>query len=130
MVPSMPVPTITPPNTVAASTRYIVGSIPAMPPVLTSGSRSSLPVEMGVEVSTTRADDSSAPPSAASVCAISGWNIQMPARPATEPTARVRAVPCRNSIIPKVMAGMISTFGVILNVERMAVRISLLWLVA
>ncbi len=53
IVPSIPVPIMAPPNIMAESTRYMVGSIPSMPDVDTSGSSRVLPVDMSVDVQST-----------------------------------------------------------------------------
>ena len=47
---SIPVPIKVPPKIIAHKTRYMVGIIPAIPPVQTSESRSVLPVEIDVSV--------------------------------------------------------------------------------
>ena len=131
MVPSIPVPIIAPPNSMADSTRYIVGSIPSTPPVSTSGSSISLPVDREVLVSNILSELVTAgmiPSPPASSEAICGWNIHIPTSPAAEPAANVSVVPARRHIMAMVMAGITSTHGVMLNVELMACIISSAWL--
>ena len=50
IAPSMPVPIRVPPKIMAHNTKYIVGNIPAIPPVPTRESSSSLPVGGAVSV--------------------------------------------------------------------------------
>lgn len=50
IVPNIPVPIKVPPKSMAHKTRYIVGIMPAIPPVLTNESSNSLPVVIAVSV--------------------------------------------------------------------------------
>ena len=130
--PSMPVPIIMPPNVIAESTSHTVGSMPSMPPVLTSGSSRALPVFMSVAVASSRPAAESCDMIEASADPVSdstmpGCSRRMPMSPASEPMASVHAVLKRRIIISKVIAGMTRVQGVMTNVRSMASIISPLW---
>lgn len=127
IAPSIPVPINAPPKIIALSTKYIVGIMPATPPVPTNELSNSLGVVIAVSVKRMSQHIIAMSvavelyPKASMIC---GWKMKIPISPNAELTASVIYVFTRRAINMPVIIGMANVHGVILNDDSNAGKIS------